>query len=199
MGVLYANIGTPTVPVWTPIPTGAPGLPGESWWSGAGAPSAATGNEGDWYLDTTNGDVWEKVDATTWTVKANIKGPQGIQGVRGPAVVALTYTHPGDLLVAGGVAELPVPFASTVVSVTARLALAPTGSSAIADVNKNGSTIFTTAANRPTFAIGSKASTTAMPDIVAFAAGDYVTVDIDQIGSTIPGNTMVLTVALREP
>lgn len=63
-------------------PTGATGQ-AEVWWSGAGAPPAATGAVGDWYLNTTTGDVYEKTAASTWTQRANITGPQGPQGLSG--------------------------------------------------------------------------------------------------------------------
>jgi hypothetical protein len=63
-------------------PTGATGQ-AEVWFSGAGAPAGATGAVGDWYLDTTTGDVSEKTGASTWTVRSNIKGPTGSQGIQG--------------------------------------------------------------------------------------------------------------------
>lgn len=50
-------------------PAGSPGSPGAAgakWYSGAGAPSNGTGVAGDYYLNTTNGDVYEKVGAS-WT------------------------------------------------------------------------------------------------------------------------------------
>jgi hypothetical protein len=55
----------------------------EAWWSGTAAPPAATGVVGDWYLNTTTGDVHEKTAASTWTLRGNIRGPQGVQGTTG--------------------------------------------------------------------------------------------------------------------
>lgn len=55
----------------------------EEWLSGSGAPSAALGDQGDWYLDTSTGDVSEKVGGV-WTVRTNIKGPTGATGPTGP-------------------------------------------------------------------------------------------------------------------
>ena len=63
-------------------PQGATGQ-AEAWSSGAGAPSGATGAVGDWYLNTTNGAVYEKTGASTWTQRANITGPQGATGTQG--------------------------------------------------------------------------------------------------------------------
>lgn len=80
----------PTGPAGPAGPTGATGsqgpagTPGEKWFSGSGAPAGATGIVGDWYLDTASGDVYEKTAASTWTVRGNIRGPQGLQGIQGP-------------------------------------------------------------------------------------------------------------------
>lgn len=64
----------------------------------------------------------------------------------------------------------------------------PTGASIICDINKNGTTIFTTQGNRPTIAIsGNTSGKVTNMDVTTLADGDYLTVDIDQIGSTIPG------------
>jgi hypothetical protein len=65
----------------------------------------------------------------------------------------------------------------------------------IVDINKNGTTLFTTQGNRPTIsASGFLASTTA-PDVTTFASSDYITIDVDQIGSTVAGAD--LTVIMR--
>ena len=63
---------------------GTPGAAGEVWWSGAGAPATGTGAVGDWYLNTSTGDVYEKTGSTTWTLRMNIKGPTGATGSQGP-------------------------------------------------------------------------------------------------------------------
>jgi hypothetical protein len=64
------------------------------------------------------------------------------------------------------------------------------------DVNHNGTTIFTTQSNRPTIAASGfyDESGTADGDVTV-AAGEYLTVDVDQVGSTIAGSD--LTVGIR--
>lgn len=54
------------------------------WSYGAGAPLSASGNIGDYYLDTATGNVYTKLNSTTWVLISNIMGPQGPAGVVGP-------------------------------------------------------------------------------------------------------------------
>ena len=63
--------------------TGSAGTPGEKWFSQSGAPAGGTGIVGDWSLDTATGDIYEKTATSTWTLRGNIRGPQGIQGATG--------------------------------------------------------------------------------------------------------------------
>jgi len=71
----------------------------------------------------------------------------------------------------------------------------PSGSDIIVDVNKNGSTIFTTQANRPTVPNGlNKGNISATPDIPSLAEGDVITLDIDQVGSSTPGADLTVEV-----
>lgn len=60
--------------------TGPAGADGATWSSGSGAPSG--GNNGDFYLNTANDDVYKKT-AGTWSVIANIKGSTGATGATG--------------------------------------------------------------------------------------------------------------------
>jgi hypothetical protein len=71
---------------------------------------------------------------------------------------------------------------------------APTGAAIIVDVNKNGTTIFTTQSNRPQIAISGNTGTTTTFNVTTIADGDYITIDIDQIGSTIAGSDLTAQV-----
>jgi microcystin-dependent protein len=70
---------------------GPAGTPGDNWFTGSGAPPGATGIVGDWYLNSANGDYYEKTGASTWTLRGNLRGPQGPQGPAG-GQVAQTYS-----------------------------------------------------------------------------------------------------------
>jgi hypothetical protein len=73
----------PMGPMGPPGPQGPAGTPGETWFSGDGYPPSATGIVGDWWLDSSSGDYYEKTGASVWTWVGNIRGPQGPQGQQG--------------------------------------------------------------------------------------------------------------------
>jgi hypothetical protein len=105
------------------------------------------------------------------------------------------FEQPGTLTVVPGQGRYLLRKSGSIVGVDATVSTAPTGSSLIVDVNKNGTTIFTTQANRCAVAAGSNANvSTAIPDVTAFSARDYLTVDIDQVGSTVAGADLVVQV-----
>lgn len=85
----------------------------------------------------------------------------------------------------------------TITSVRASVGTAPTGAAILVDVNKNGSTIFTTQGDRPSIAISGNTDT-ATPNVTSWASGDYLTVDVDQIGSTIAGADLTVTVVYQQ-
>lgn len=66
---------------WNALPyssgdDGVDGADGALWYAGAGAPGAELGNEGDFYLDSENGDVFKK-EGAEWTQVLNMIGPAG--------------------------------------------------------------------------------------------------------------------------
>lgn len=63
------------------LPSGLSGGCGV-WRNGSGAPSSSLGNNNDYYLDTSNGDVYYK-SSSAWAVICNIKGATGSTGATG--------------------------------------------------------------------------------------------------------------------
>ncbi len=109
-----------------------------------------------------------------------------------------TFSRSGTLAVGAGTHRFRFPFAATLVGTTAAVATAPAGAALILDLNRNGTTVYSTQANRPTIADGANATTTEpVPDVTAIAAGDYLTVDVDQVGSTTAGADLVVQVRYR--
>lgn len=84
-----------------------------------------------------------------------------------------------------------------IVSVAVRATTAPTGASAIFDVNKNGTTIYSTQGNRPTIAAAGLLATVGAHAATTVTDGDYLTVDVDQIGSTVAGSNAVVAIRLQ--
>jgi hypothetical protein len=64
---------------------GGGGGGGTTWYAGASNPAADFGAIGDWYINTTTGQAFEKTGATTWAFRLNMIGPQGPTGPAGPA------------------------------------------------------------------------------------------------------------------
>lgn len=110
----------------------------------------------------------------------------------------IPYSKTGTLAISTGTIRYRFPWAATILGVTAAVNTAPVGASIIADVKKNGTTIFTTTGNRPTIAAGTNATTTEpTPDVTTIAAGDYITVDIAQVGSTTAGSDLTVIVRYK--
>ncbi len=106
-----------------------------------------------------------------------------------------TFTKNGVLFTDTGALRLPIDGNYTILGVRLMVGTAPTGASLIIDVNKNGTTIFTTQGNRPTIAASANAGGPgSIPDVATLVASDYLTVDIDQVGSTVAGSDLVVSV-----
>jgi hypothetical protein len=80
----------------------------------------------------------------------------------------------------------------TIRNIRATVGTAPAGASVIVDVNKNGTTLFTTQSNRPTIAAGTNTIKRTNMDVTTINDGEYITVDVDQIGSTTAGSDLVV-------
>lgn len=63
---------------------GDAGAAGSVWLQGSTAPAAGTGAVGDWYLDTSTYDAYEK-GASGWAPVVNLRGPVGPKGDTGEA------------------------------------------------------------------------------------------------------------------
>lgn len=104
----------------------------------------------------------------------------------------------GALTVQVGTGRIYFRDSCVIESVTIGVNTAPTGSTLIVDVNKNGTSIYaTTQANRPAIAISAFTANGGTPDTTAIASGDYISCDIDQIGSTVAGSDLTVSIRLR--
>lgn len=95
---------------------------------------------------------------------------------------------PGDPAAAAGVSiRLLMPVAGTITAIKSTVRTAPSSGTYTYDINKNGTTIYSTQANRPTRANadGTGAKTHTAPDVTTFSAGDEFSIDLDSGGSGI--------------
>jgi hypothetical protein len=87
-----------------------------------------------------------------------------------------------------------MPFAMTLTAVRASVGTAPTGSTLVVDINEGGSTILST---KLSIDATEKTSTTAAtPPVIsdtALADDAEITIDIDQVGATIAGAGLKVT------
>ena len=109
-----------------------------------------------------------------------------------------TWFHKGDLVQDDGVIRWRLPVDLDFISFAFMLNTAPTGSSAIFDIDLNGTAIYTGGA-RPTITATNFDSGLTVPDTTDTGTeGQYLTVNIDQIGSTIAGADLGVVAHLRE-
>jgi|GEM_PF-3937057 len=75
---------------------------------------------------------------------------------------------------------------------------APTGSSIIVDVLVNNVTIFTNPANRPVIAASANNGLSTVINVPSWAAGAYMEVVLAQVGSTLAGSNLTVTLVFGE-
>lgn len=115
----------------------------------------------------------------------------GDSGVFAGGILAhqFVFAYQDDAVVSSGRMRIYNVFGATgtIKKVFLAAHTAPTGAALIVDININGVTIFTNQAHRPQIAAGSNIGFSISIDVPGFTDGDYLTMDIDQIGSSSPG------------
>lgn len=98
-----------------------------------------------------------------------------------------------------GTLRFRFPFGATIKGVSAAVNTAPTGATIILDINRNGVSIFP-AAPKPTIAIGAfdTGVAEAIPDTTSIVSGQYLQVDIDQVGSVVAGSDLTVFIRYRQ-
>lgn len=160
--------------------------------SGSAPPATTPDKIGDFFVDTTGKQAY----VATGTASSADWEPLNaavVSKLEKQIVTAGTLT-------ASFVGSVRVYFKrdATITNVMASVSTAPTGTgSIVADVNKNGTSIYPTS-SKPTIALTQYVDLTSVPDTTSITAGDYLTVDVDSVGGTEPGADLVITVEYNE-
>lgn len=160
--------------------------------SGTVAPSSTPSKVGDFYVDTTAKLAYIATGTASSADWAVLNAPV-VSKLEKQIVTQGTLTASYT-----GAVRVYFKRAATITNVMASVSTAPTGSgSIVADVNKNGTSIYPTSA-KPTIALTQYVDLTSVPDTTSISAGDYLTVDVDAVGGTEPGADLVITVEYTE-
>jgi hypothetical protein len=134
---------------------------------------------------------WTTDGATLW-----MKDDSGQKRLIGPNAEPHSFSK-GTLTVGAGTFKLPIAGGTFLIaSIAAMVGTAPTGASLILDVNKNNTTIFGTQGNRPTIAAGTTTATVGANSVTTVTTGDAISIDIDQVGSTVAGADITIVIRL---
>ena len=111
-----------------------------------------------------------------------------------PETKSIVLEACGDLTVGQIKGYVPSPMALQITGIKAIAITAPTGADLILDINKNGTTIYTTQANRPIIPAGDTSVVADLPDDIDLLEDDMITIDVDQIGSTVAGSNLAVVI-----
>lgn len=152
--------------------------------------------EGSKWINVSTEKVFVCTDNTDgsakWSSISIIRKDIGWASDKDANLEVISGTHRVPILFAGS------PISITIKSIRAMVGTAPTDDDIVLDIHKNGTTIFTEQEGRPTIADGEYDSGEVVDiDVTTLAKGDYLTLDIDQIGSTIAGKDLVVTLEIE--
>ena len=154
-----------------------------------GAPTIGSLADGEFCLVVPDSLLYQRVDASTLIV---------VNGGASSLPVEISFAlsdETTDLTVGASKITFRMPYAMTLTEVRASVATAPTGSNIIVDINQGGTTIMTT--DKLSIDASEKTSTTATTaaglTTTALTDDAEITVDIDQVGSTIAGAGLKIT------
>lgn len=137
-------------------------------------------------------------DEQTVVVEHGSRGPTGAAGTPGIGSSFQSFSAPGTLSIKTGKSRFYAPADFTIAAITVGCGTTPVGQSIVVDINKNGSTIYTDQATRPTISAGNYYALATTPNITSILEGDYITVDIDQVGLSFAGSDLTVVLQLDE-
>lgn len=131
------------------------------------------------------GDVWVVSDVNVGTSLVT------------EAIEAYPFFVTGNLTTQTGKSRIYLETGYVIESVRASVGTAPAGASVIVDVNLNGTSIYGTQTSRPTIVAGANTGLGGTATTTSVSSGQFITVDIDQIGTTTAAADLTVVIRLR--
>ena len=110
---------------------------------------------------------------------------------------AVPFSHVGPLIARPGRSRFPIPGTFLITEVAAALGTPPVGSDVVLDVRVNGDSIYADPAARPRFPADATLALVGLHTPTVVTNGDYLSVDIEQVGDPFPGADLVVNVRLQ--
>ncbi|RYD38979.1 MAG: hypothetical protein EOP87_00145 [Verrucomicrobiaceae bacterium] len=142
-------------------------------------------------LNSTNESVTLIHNGTNWTILAVSPSllTVDLTGQQTDTWIIAASDETTDLTTGTSKVRFLAPYAATITGIVASVTTAPTGASLIADVNATSATVMTT--NKLTIEATETRTldATTQPTVTdtSIAQWEVITIDIDQVGSTVPG------------
>jgi hypothetical protein len=120
-------------------------------------------------------------EALVWSDTNNQWEPGAVSG-SASVKQQVVFTFVGDAETGANPIQIPnvTGETKTLESVHVRAKTAPDTQALIVDIHKNGSTLFTTQANRPQVSVGNHTGSSSALDVTSWADGEYLEAEIDQ-------------------
>jgi hypothetical protein len=204
-GQFLKTQGAGANPVWSNL-TGGGDLLAANNLSDVASAAAAFGNIKQAASESATGvvELATNAEAEAGTDTARAVTPAGLKAAINANTEAFTFAlsdETSDLATGTAKVTWRAPYALENVTLRASVSTAPTGSTILVDINKNGSTMMTT--NKLSIDASEKTSVTAATPhgmtITTIADDDEITFDIDQVGSSTKGKGLKVTLYGNRP
>lgn len=128
-----------------------------------------------------------------WNGSAWVEAVVGAQGEPGVPGTQPVFSMSGSLSVLAGGSRYYVESPASIAKIRASVGTQPTGTAVVVDVLLNGSSVLAGSL----LAISPGSNTTVNTTSVPVVAGDYLTVDVTQVGSITPGADLSVSITFN--
>jgi hypothetical protein len=136
--------------------------------------------------------LWAAADGDTQTYRMDARFADRVTGA-----TPVVWSYSGSQYVRAGAMPLYLDADYTFVGAIAGVGTPPQGAALVVDVHLSGTTIFGDQSARPTIAADAHSGMAGIPTVTVLPGGGYLTVDVDQVGSTVPGSDLSVVLSLR--